>query len=272
MKAERRHELQTNSLALWLHWKGPELAQKYGTHILMGVIVLALAVVLIRWRLEKPKTDEQRAIDRLSVARGFIGELEGGMIRPGDAAQAAKLINDAMEQSDAPIVQAQGYVTLGNYYWTLANWPVLPGSETQPSLRPELPHDELLTKASEQYSKALTLQGAPAYLVASAELGLGAVQEQQAFELSRAGKSGADKLWADAKEHYEAVAKSDKTPGVLKDEAQWHIERLATLQEPLWLVPPSALPAATQSTTQPAASAAPTTRPAAAAATTQPVK
>src|SRR5207253_7843671 len=40
MKAERRHELQTNTLALWLRWKGPEVWAKYGTHILLGVIII----------------------------------------------------------------------------------------------------------------------------------------------------------------------------------------------------------------------------------------
>jgi hypothetical protein len=275
MKAERRHELQTNSLALWISWKGPELAKKYGTQALLGVLIAALAVALIRWRMEKPKLDEQRAVDKLSVARGFIGELENHEIRPGDAAQAAKLINDAMEQSDTPAVQAQGYMALGDYYWNLASWPELPGAETQPSLRPELPHDELLTKAGEQYGKVLKVQGAPPYLAAAAELGLGAVKEQQAFELSRAGKAGADQAWSQAKDHYEAVAKINKAPAVLKEEARWHIDRLASLQQPLWLVPASELPAATQATqpaTRPAA-AAPSARPAVVpAATTQPAK
>jgi len=54
MKAERRHELQTNTLALWLRWRAPEIWAKFGTHILLGVIIVLLAVVLVRHLMNKP--------------------------------------------------------------------------------------------------------------------------------------------------------------------------------------------------------------------------
>ena len=61
MKAERRHELQTNTLALWLRWKAPELWAKYGTHILLGIIIVMLGIVLIRHLMNKPVEEANRA-------------------------------------------------------------------------------------------------------------------------------------------------------------------------------------------------------------------
>lgn len=238
MKAERRHELHTNSLALWLQLRGPELLQQYGTKILLALIFLALAVVLIRHRINAPKIAAQTAQDNLALARSIVEELQRGGRAPGEAGQAARLIQDAIERTENPQVQAQGYLALGDYYWTLANWPDLPQAATQRSLRPDLPKNELLAKAEEAYSKAVGLQQDQAYLQAVARMGLAVVAEARAFDIDNPARTTPEqeKYWKLARENYEAIIKAEGVPGVLKDEAQWHLDQLAKIQQPIYLV------------------------------------
>ena len=75
MKAERRHELQTNSLALWLQIRLPEYWQKYGNHILLGLIIVIGAFWFVRWRIEAPKKAAAQAGQVLSAVDQNILEL-----------------------------------------------------------------------------------------------------------------------------------------------------------------------------------------------------
>lgn len=267
MKAERRHELQTNELALWLRWRAPQLLEQYGTRILLGLVFVVLLIVLIRYRLNAPKQAAQIAADNLAVARSMVSDLNNVMRAPGESAQAQKLITDALEQAESyslTHLQAEAYLTLGDYNWALASFPELPQAATQPVLRPDQPRETLLANANDAYAKVLTLQTEPNHRWAAAHLGQAAVAEQQAFELMRAGKS-ADELWTKAREHYQAVVNAEKAPQVLRDEAKRHLDEQAQLQQPVYLAAPTP-------TTQPATQPAPQMGPATAPASTQPVK
>ena len=255
MKAERRHELQTNTLALWLRWRAPQLLEQYGTRILLGVIVLALAIVLIRYRINAPKVAAAEATIKLEQARQLIAELKAGAL-PGQVSQALQLIMEALDRSDNPVIHAEGYLTLGDYYWNLASYPEMPEVPGQPGQKPDLPHDELLAKAEDGYKKALAAQTERAHLVATAQLGLAVVAEQLAFEMDRKATGAATRRndhWALAKEHYQAVVNLPGVAQVQKDLAQWHIGQLAQLQEPVWLVPPEPMVPATQTSSTQAA-------------------
>jgi len=271
MKAERRHELQTNSLALWLRWRFPQLARQYATRVLLGVIFALLIVVLIRYRMNAPKIAAAEAQARLSVAQEDVHLLQKG-VPPGRVTGVVTQVREALDRSKDPQIQAMGYITLGDYYWALANYVEPPGATTQPLLyKPQLPHDQLLAKAAESYQKALGEQNTQAYMVARAHLGLAAVYEQQGFELDRSGKAPttgpANNYWAQAKAQYEAVANAGDAPLVLKDQANWHLRQLPEIEQPVWIVP-STQPSATQQigpefpTTLPAGpTTGPTTRP-----------
>src|SRR5688500_5919199 len=155
MKSERRHELEANSLMLWLRWRAPELLERHGTKLLLGIVVIALAVVLIRYRINAPKQAAANAGDYLNLAQEYVQGLEMLNRTPGDAAQVTKLIGTALDESDDPVIQARAHLTLGDYYWALSNYPTFPEAATRPTFRPELPRNELLIKASEAYTKAL---------------------------------------------------------------------------------------------------------------------
>src|SRR6266566_5232231 len=177
MKAERRHELQTNTLALWLKWRAPEIWAKYGTHILLGIILVALAIVLARHLMNKPIEEANRAADSLAAAREQIGELSLGMRNPNDSHGIVSLIEQAINGSKRPEIQSEAQLALGDYYWTMFNTPQPPGADTQPTAVPGETPEEFLTKAEESYNAALREAANRPYVKSRAQFGLAAVAE-----------------------------------------------------------------------------------------------
>ena len=293
MKAERRHELQTNTLALWLRWRAPEVWAKYGTHILLGVVIVLLAIVLGRHLMNKPTEEANRAAEALAAARDQIREVNEGMRSAGEARGILTLIQQAMEQSKRPEIQSEAELALGDYYWALFNSPLPPGSETRPVEVPEEGPEELLNKAEQNYSAAMKDAGARPYVGTRARFGLAAVAEARGFDAMRkAGFKGVDASahWEKAKEQYQGIVDDAGAPQVLKDEAKWHLEQLKELGKPIWVAapPPSTatsgpsgvlttqgmgtLPPGLQGLFPEAPRPLPGTRPTTAGATTRPAK
>jgi hypothetical protein len=273
MKAERRHELQTNSLALWLRWKAPEVWAKYGTHILLGIIIIALGIVLTRHLMNKPIEEANRAADSVAAARQQIQEMTFSRQKPSDPQAIVTNIQQAMEQSRRPEIQAEGHLALGDYYWVLFVLPDLPTS--QPTFVPVENTDELLAKAEENYNAALTNHASRPYVSARARFGLAAVNEARAYEAEKATdfKTPDEKHWAAAKEQYQAIIDDAGTAQVLKDEAKWHLDQLAEARKPVWLtVPPASTEPATTQTSPLGFTLPGTTRPAATRPATAPTK
>src|SRR5947208_7600658 len=74
MKAERRHELQENSLARWID-NLPIAARLYADKILLVIIAVLLVVVLIRWRIMAAEQRVEGAAESLASARLAIRDL-----------------------------------------------------------------------------------------------------------------------------------------------------------------------------------------------------
>jgi tetratricopeptide (TPR) repeat protein len=241
MKAERRHELQTNSLALWLRWRAPEIWTKHGSKILLGLIFVLLGIVLIRWRMNAPREAAARAVDDLTEARQVLGELQQGARLPGEATEVPKRIESALKGSDDAAIQADGLLLLGDYYWTLATLPKPIEATTRPSLAPELPKAELFSQAKAAYEKALKVPDLSPAGAAKAHFGLAVIAEQQGEDQARKANwklaPAQNPHWAEARQHYQAILDNPKIYDLLKDQARSHIEELETLQKPLWLVP-----------------------------------
>src|SRR5437763_4708970 len=181
MKAERRHELQTNTLALWLRWRAPEVWAKYGTHILLGIILVMLAIVLGRHLLNKPTEEANRAAESLAQARDQIREISDGNRSIGEARSTLTLIQQAMEQSKRPHVQSEAELALGDYYWALFNSPTPPAAETRPVEVPEDSPEELLNKAEQNYLAAMKDGTGRPYVATRGRFGLAAVAEALGF-------------------------------------------------------------------------------------------
>src|SRR5258706_5301666 len=227
MKAERRHELQTNTLALWLRWKAPELWAKFGTHILLGIIIVMLGIVLIRHLMNKPVEEAHRAADYLISAREGINDLNAGNKSPGEARGILTQIQQAMEQSKRPEVQSEAQLALGDYYWALFNAPMPLGADTRPVEVPTDSPAEMLDKAQAAYEASMKEGGSRPYVNTRARFGLAAVAEGRAVDAMRkAGVKTVDvgAFWDKAKEQYQAILSDPTTPQELKDEALWRLE------------------------------------------------
>jgi hypothetical protein len=239
MKADRRHELQTNSLALWLRWRLPQLLEQYGTRILLGLILLAILILFVRWRISAPREAAARANFALAQAEQQVDALRQFRTTPDSAGEVPRHIQNATQESSRPDVQGRAYMLLGDYYWALYSFPELPGAATQPALRPELEPTQLLERASEAYQKVLSIQNVPPHLAGAARLGLGVVAETRAFNEDRRGgpeQAGRSPQWAVAREQYETITRDEGYPVQLRREAEWHLENLPRLQSPVWLV------------------------------------
>src|SRR5690606_38533216 len=74
MKAERRHELQENTLAHHLQMM-PLYWQKYGTRILGVIVVILLVIVLINYRIRARQQGLVQAWDDVAIARNSVREI-----------------------------------------------------------------------------------------------------------------------------------------------------------------------------------------------------
>lgn len=243
MKAERRHELQTNSLALWMQIRLPEIWQKYGNHILMGLIIAIGAFWFVRWRIEAPKKAAAQAAQVLAIVDLNINDLRRMQRQPGELTEIPQRVADALNTSDSKDIQALGFTLLGEYHWTVAS---LPAEMTS---RPaKTSPDELYKQADVAFGKALEAGSQQSDILARAHTGRALVAEQQAFELARKDNFKSDPaknpFWQTAKAEYEAVASDANMLQSLRDEAKMKIEMLGKMQKPVWIAKasPTSLP------------------------------
>src|SRR5918993_306738 len=74
MKAERRHELQQNTLDRALT-RAPDAARKYGGTVLLIVLAAVVGYMLIRYRISSTRDANRVATENLATARTNINQL-----------------------------------------------------------------------------------------------------------------------------------------------------------------------------------------------------
>jgi hypothetical protein len=239
MKAERRHELKENTLVKRLE-EIPSFSKTYGTRLLLGVIVLALLVVLIRYRMNSAAESSSQAQQGLLQAREDLKQLKDLTYAPvaqalAIATRRQDLYDDGIQQADAALkkagdketeVRAQALVYQGDLNWELANMPDLPGAATQPSLRPNTATADLLTSAENAYNAVLLQYPTAKMQVVAARFGLGAIAENR----GGATRGGDHTQWEKARAQYQAILDSD-APQAFKDAAQARIDSLNQLEQ-----------------------------------------
>jgi tetratricopeptide (TPR) repeat protein len=261
MKAERRHELKTNTLARGLE-QLPEAGRQHGTKIMVALLLVLLALFFIRQRIATSRAREASAAYSLNSARGdlrqFDEAIEMGMFSPQAlatlrqqvATRAEESVRNVLETADDPRLIAEAKLARGDLNWKLANFPDLPGAATQPSLQFPRSQKDLLQSAAQSYQEVLDDPGSPKETKWTARFGLAAVKENQGE-------------WDQAKDQYQKLVNDLDVPQPLKDQA---IERLNTMdarRHPVLLVAPVAeqpVPPTTGATTStaPSTSTAPT--------------
>jgi tetratricopeptide (TPR) repeat protein len=249
MKSERRHELKSNTLAEGLEGL-PDWWRKYGSRLLMGVIVVALVVVLAyQWSAGKRQQEAAAKAD-LATARYAIDQLHQlslQVARPGGEDQAATLrrqnaddarqaIQLARKNSKDDLLQAEATVALGDLNWLLANMPPLPGATTRESLRLPQPASDYLDEAAAAYQEVIQKYPNQHLSLISAYFGLGAIAENR-------------KDWAAAKADYEKIKSLPGVRSAFQETADQRLTLLAKIEQPVFLATPATLPATTAPTT-----------------------
>jgi len=241
MKSQRRHELKQNALAVIL-WELPQIWQKYGTRIILGLVLLALVAVWIRVRINQGQERMAMAQQHLHEGEQHLGQLEHLLVAgPGEEAAVAQrrqlwysdgvsLLDDALDKSgdQQQQLKAQALLCKGDLNFEMANLPDLRGAATQPSLRPELSKPELLNNAEDAYQHIVRDYPQQTFEVMAAHFGLAAVSEDRAAE--GGGKDASQ--WDRARQQYEAVIDSDATPQPFKELAASRLKLLAQIQQP----------------------------------------
>ena len=245
MKAERRHDLKTNTLVRGVE-AAPDYWKEYGSRILLVALVAAIVFLLVRYWNDKKVRDAELVTESVETANVAVHELaqlprqiEGGTSasevasnRQKVAQQADQAINTVLNSSKDPKTLANAYLARGDLNWELANFPELPGSQTLPSDLQITNRDGLFEQARTSYEKVLD----PAYAASStdvfyARMGLAAVAENVG-------------QWDQAKSQYQAIVSTANMPDSFKQLAETRLADLPKYQTPVLLVaPPAVAPA-----------------------------
>jgi hypothetical protein len=255
MKSERRHELKENTLARKLI-DIPALGKKYGSRVALGIILICLVIVWIRYRMNRSEELLSAAQRSLADATLDIQRLKNlGYARRGDemnvAQQRQVWYADALSRADEaikdagdqyPQIKAQALLDKGDANFNLANLPDLYGAATQPSLQVQPDRTELLSEGEDAYKQILVDVGQEHFQAMAAHFGLAAIAENRALA---EGKDSAN--WDEARLQYQAVMDDDTASQPFKQYAQYRQDLLPQLkQTPLiGLVPgtqPSSMP------------------------------
>jgi hypothetical protein len=206
MKAQRRHELKTNTLAEALA-KAPHAGQRYGTVALTAAIGVLLVVFLVRYRLTATQQRLARATDNLAICREDIDQIKSlaptAALAP-DISQATELYRDTSSRLDSVLadadssskVAAEALVARGDLNWYMASVAL---STTQPSTEAQSPSD-MLGGAQAAYQQVISAYPQEYFSVATARFGLAAIAENRMD-------------WDEAKRQYQAVL-DDSESGV----------------------------------------------------------
>lgn len=268
MKAERRHELQTNALSR-LMAAAPDFFSKHGNKLLLGLVVIVGLVVAWQWRQRANAAEQAKLRGELEIARRDVQQLQGGGLVPGDAkGQIEDVIRAALPRLKDPADQAQAYLILGDYYLALAQYPVSAEAATRPSAHPDRPAGELLGEAEKAYETVLKLFNDPIGVL-HARSGLAAVAQDRAFFV-REQKDKAKEFYEEARKQYKAILDNQDIADFYKIDAGQCLKQVDLLiDNPVEIGPPATKPvtppkpptSTSQPGTKPSTKPLPTVRP-----------
>ncbi len=270
MKAERRHELQRNTLAKVIIGAPTWWQQWGGRALLIAVAVLAISL-LVNYRISSTRANTARASEAVSTARDNIIQLQNSgqyNMPPAQAAsQRNRLFNDSSamleETARLPVgnlLVAQNYIAQGDLNWTVANLSELPGAATQPTLQLPREPQQLLKNAREAYQMVLDKYSDQQQAVIAARFGLAAIAENMSE-------------WDVAQNQYNNVAQIPNVPQAYLMQAKFRLDKLPEIRKMPRIAEPATMPATAMRAPLPPGIAAPTTAtaPVVAMSTTKPV-
>lgn len=248
MKSERRHELQTNSLAQAMMSPNGFL-RTHGPKVLLTIIVALLVALLLHRRYQSNQAEldtgwsyitmAQRSLFQLSQNAGIVSD---PIQRANNQRQIVATIDQTINpllSSDQRMIAAQAYLVRGDLHWTLANLPAA-APTTQP-VAAELTPSQNLDKAQEAYDKIIRVYGDLQDVATNARFGLAAIAENR-------------REFDKAKTVYEAIKNDPNVIPSYKTLAEEHLKILPEIQKRLYIgtpLPPAPVAPAAGATTQP---------------------
>ena len=235
MKAERRHELQTNTLAQFLS-DLPLYIRFHANKILFGIIVICLIILLVRYRSNQAAIAHQATKDSLESAKIGIQQLKvvdrtqstdaaRAQERAKLAAQVKSAVENVLENTKDPDdagTRAQALLVQGDLNWTLANLPPVAGAATQPALSSRQTPAEYLANAETAYLKVVKTYPDQGVAKANAWLSLAAIEENRGN-------------WDKAIEYYEKTIADASIAKAFKEVAKSKLAAVPQIRTPVYL-------------------------------------
>jgi hypothetical protein len=239
MKAQRRHDLQTNSLAKVISG-GPSNYGRFGGRILLVVLVALVVFFLVRYRISSSRESARLARENLSAARSIISNLhfadllnapptEAASLRRRWTAEVSTALEEAARLSDEPEILAEILLARGDLNWALSTLTDIPGAATQPTLRMEQTKEELIIGAAESYTGVLNEYPGDTAAVIGARFGLAAVAENRGN-------------WDEARQQYQAIIDNTAVAEAYRGQARLRVERATEWSKPVLLAEPTSQP------------------------------
>jgi len=232
--------------------------QKYANVVLIPVIIGLTVFLLVRFRMNAnadAKAADSAALTDIRLQLSQIRQREMAPVtaipaqyaeyRNATHAETEKRIDSLLDTTKDPVIRAEALVAKGDLNWIAANFPVLPGAATQPSLRSTKSPEEHLAIAEQAYNTVLKDYADQTTAAYSAQLGLGALAENR-------------QKWDDAIAAYKTVADDKSAPAAFSSVASQRLEIIKMIREPVYLGQAATKPTTEPSTTMPVE---PTTRP-----------
>ncbi len=254
MKSERRHELQSNSLALWLY-QAPDFFRRHGSK-LVTLAILAVLVVILILRMRLSAAEEVRGFnDQLARSRQIVEALrmqpgsiysDQGMTPARAKVDAFDPMQDIIDKTKDRALLARAYELIGEYHLALAHYPIGEGT-------PPPPADRSLADAEKAYSTVLSTYADDHVMSALSRLGLATIEEDRGFAATQKNPSDpeAAKHWNQAKAYYDQVVSDDKAMEAHKDAARLQLKLMDEIRKPVLIAEPKHPAATTSATTAP---------------------
>jgi hypothetical protein len=223
MKAQRRHELKTNTLAEAMAHLPNSGLRSAVTSILI-VLAGVLIGLLIRFRISSGQDQAARAGDNLAVVREEIDELKQLAGHGVDPSQPEVLYKDIDSRLDSvladagsgyPQLAAEALVARGDANWNYAGFL---NSTTQPSAAGRVPSD-LLSAAESAYQQVLSTYPKQELSATTARFALAAIDENRHD-------------WDGARRQYQSIIDDASAGQAFHDMATQDLSAVDQLQHP----------------------------------------
>lgn len=208
----------------------PELWNRHGNTVLIGITILALGYALWTFRHNTTLQAKQASEQNLASARELMGLLRSDVLNLSPEAysnlrrqvltEGSTALSDVLAKTDDDSARLQALLLRGDLYYAVGMLPDPAAATTRPTLKLAQEPESLFRTAQESYQEVLTRYTDHPTEAAAARLGLAAVAE------NRSDFDG-------ARGFYETVANDAKAASNYRETAKQRLTLLPSLARPV---------------------------------------